>query len=425
MEIENRIIQLRNDTEENFVLNNTVLLAGEVAVISDGINKGKIKIGPGAFTDLPYSNELLNVYDYSEVQNTTPPEGKLVALKNTPLALYDVAVVVGTGNRTIANLCNLQIIRSVPLDRVYSVGAADSDAVEGVVTQQHPVAGFSSTNITLITAAAFKRWLAIKPSLAFTFVVDSDVTLAQWAINAPGNDYSRVLIRAGTWTYDFGTLSGIPYTAIDISNGRTKYVVGEVGSKIFITYLNSSIVGLKGSGSNDQLFDNVSIEVNCQSGGNSTAFTQCQNLFNCHAVAVSEGDTYGFRECQDIFNCKGIGSAPSKTTYSVAYLAYGFAECKNLFNCKGYTYGYEGESYHAAGYYYCQNLFNCHGVSYQGTSGYRTYGFSQCTTGFGCVGSTYGYPGQSFSDCYMEQGGYYYQTTPWANTSAGGYNRGE
>ena len=69
------------------------------------------------------------------------------------------------------------------------------------------------------------RWPISDPYYMFTFVIDSNSALKAWADNAPGNDYKRVLIKKGTYTYS---------NTIDISNGRTKCVVGEPESLIII-----------------------------------------------------------------------------------------------------------------------------------------------------------------------------------------------
>ncbi len=59
---------------------------------------------------------------------------------------------------------------------------------------------------------------------SYTYVVDSDEALAQFANNAPGNDYTSVLIRKGDWTL----------TRVLLFTPVTKVIQGEPGSRIII-----------------------------------------------------------------------------------------------------------------------------------------------------------------------------------------------
>jgi len=122
----------------------------------------------------------------------------------------------------------------------------------------------------------------------YTFIINSDEKLSNWANNASGNDYSRILIKENKnnksrgWVLNStltGGTSSNPKIVIDISNGRTKSVVGESGSKIVIINNSQSstyLIGIKGNVTGtypnftkpdkEYFFRNVKIEVNCTGG---------------------------------------------------------------------------------------------------------------------------------------------------------------
>lgn len=72
-----------------------------------------------------------------------------------------------------------------------------------------------------------------------TFIVDSNDKLSQWIRADSGNDYTKVLIKKGTWQSGellyTKTMSGAKkyYAGVDLSKTKTKVVIGEVGSKIY------------------------------------------------------------------------------------------------------------------------------------------------------------------------------------------------
>ena len=211
----------------------------------------------------------------------------------------------------------------------------------------------------------------------YTFIVNSDAALEAWAVDAPGNDYSRILIKAGTWTYNApnsnGGTAADPLSAIDISDGRTLSVVGESGSRLVINNESSATTyycGIKGKADGsypnfinpgtDYFFRNVTVEVN----QNNTAGT---------------GYGRGFYNCTNLTNCTGTGT--------------------------GYGYGYGG----------CVKLFACKGL---GTGSQAGFGFDNCRVGLGCT-SNGASTIATFNSCFMEQNA---GTTLWANTAAGGWN---
>jgi len=287
------------------------------------------------------------------------------------------------------------------------------------------------------------RQLAFLDSLTsinkYTFVIDSDAALAAWANNAEGNDYSRILIKAGTWTFrrtmDSGTV-GNPNAFIDISDGRTLSVTGEAGSRIDLSGGGGQrhwICGIRGSatGSNGNFFENVFI--NLHSGNNSnynSVFWGCSNLTNCTASRAGTGGNQNtiFRNCSNLTNCTasntGNASADSAfrdcsnltnctgTSTGIGSVS-AFRDCSNLTNCTGSSIG--------IGFWGCSNLVNCTGTG-SGLASSNGGGFRQCRTGFGNRNGPTASPMGAFVQCLMAQGTGLPTINDWANTAAGGWN---
>jgi len=242
---------------------------------------------------------------------------------------------------------------------------------------------------------------------SYTFVIDSNAALMAWASNAAGNDYSRILIKTGAWT---------GMSAVSISNERTLLVVGEQGSSI-----STRITGAVNS--ERQRFENVTV---ITPSGN--AFSQCSNLTNCTAV-VSDNAQAGFSNCLHLVNCRVSGTGRGflfcrhlNNCRSVAASTLtSFESCSNLVSC---TANSNGRSFS-----HCTDLLNCISTTVGDAS------FVNCSRLINCIGNGTmtafwvchtgignrqdGSSLVSFTQCFMEQGT---NSTPWANTAAGGWN---
>ena len=311
------------------------------------------------------------------------------------------------------------------------------------------------------TLAAIEKLLldGITTGATATFVIDSSEALEAWANNTPGNDYSRILIKAGTWTISRSVPHGS--IAIDVSDGRTLSVVAEAGSEIV---LNSTIAGfanitfIRGGSllhnvnatirrvspgtSISSCFAACSNLVNCTGrvdGGQSTnIFFDCSNLTDCTAVAGIVSSQEAFRNCTGLTNCTISGSGTFGDCTGLTNCTISgpgaFRNCTNLTNCTG-TGGNGGNHSFTpgtgnaggrggnggTGFAACHNLVNCAGGSASGGIGTPATGpgaagdgFSRCRTGFGNRGSV--------SNCLMAQGTNTPATNDWANTAAGGWN---
>ena len=237
----------------------------------------------------------------------------------------------------------------------------------------------------------------------YTFVIDSDAKLRQWADNAAGNDYSRVLVRSGKWMYNLeGQIDVVDIRIIDLSNGRTKSIDGEAGSIISIyvdlncTYENINFAVV--AGSENIIINNLDVQIYA-----------AVNYINVTATV--------FKNCHRMRNCKAKIDFNNATCGQVS----AFANCSRLYSCNGIAITYfddvpEDASVITNAFYSCTFLYDCEGTASSGTVATTVNPFYYCRTGFGCRGRG---NTRSFSMCYMEQVS---GTTSWANTAAGGYN---
>jgi hypothetical protein len=304
----------------------------------------------------------------------------------------------------------------------------------------------------------------------FTFIIDSNAKLNMWATNAAGNDYSIVLVKAGTYTSN---------TPVNLTTTQTKIVVGQKGNLLSFT------------GEHGLLYDALPVNdcwmrgVNVRSYKGMTAasyinmtvyaYEKCINLDNCTAHADVYGYSTnnsnvfvyarGFDGCANLANCRGEAGGAANGGAMVAKLASGrgFNNCINLFRCFG-----KGLNSRDTCFYDCQNLIECHAEHSQNfdsiegfnncgrlincianvavvtasvsdsvgflsckylfgckgtasaTSSYSGFGFANCRVLFGCgttedaLSST-----ATYGDCYMHLTG---TDDPVDDTAAGGYN---
>jgi hypothetical protein len=355
----------------------------------------------------------------------------------------------------------------------------DSPAFLGIPTMPAKT-GAPQNDGTLFASEAQVRKVA-----PITFIVDSNDALAAWATNAAGNNYSRVLIKSGTWTYNdpattTGGTSSSPLAAINLATTSTLSVVGEAGSRLVIKRTatgTTHYAGIRGRGTTqniDYYLENVYLTVELKSTtpgeGYSYGFCNCVNLIKCHGYAngasntkgydyafhnckylsscygygSSNGSGCGFYSCDYISSCYGTGYGPSNNGYGFYNCKYlsscygrgesyaggcGFYSCKSLNGCDGYGTVAVAESTPLTGYgfYACEGLTLCAGqgtATNAGGSGQKLgYGFAYCRTGFGCTKSDASTT-LTFYNCLMEQSAQASNPSSnnWANTAAGGFN---
>jgi hypothetical protein len=235
----------------------------------------------------------------------------------------------------------------------------------------------------------------------FTYLVDSDQALADWANNVAGNDYSSVLIAPGTWSSS---------VEVNLSASGTKVVVGVLGSLLSFptssglryvaespecfmrgVSVDTSVIGfyfcnnlihcrVVGADSGFVSCDNL---VNCYAVNAKVAFYDCDNLVNCSSFHPNSGgsedsDYVGFHACSHLSNCVGNGKGSSGS------FSGGFKSCSDLVNCVG-SANTNGSSSNSAAFIECNRLSNCRG---SGTGPGNSRGFASCLNLVNCRGSS-------------------------------------
>lgn len=225
-------------------------------------------------------------------------------------------------------------------------------------------------------------------NVLFTYVVDSNESLTDWANNKSGNDYSCVLIKKGRFE------TSVP---VNLSESNTKIIIGEVDSNLvfkdvdvcfiydtkpneaeaFIQNINITryyssaettgyVVGFK----NCVNISNCRLDISSVNN-NISGFENCKNLSHCVVTGTANGDDFtGYNLCENLLDCCLIDGAGASVV--------GFINCVVLNECRtinllGITKGFD----------YCNDLFNC--VAYSQT------GFDNCNRLSNCSGS--------FSNC--------------------------
>jgi len=188
------------------------------------------------------------------------------------------------------------------------------------------------------------------PAIMPTFVVDSNQALSDWGWNAPGNDYSHVLIKRGTWSLAIG--AQVRTYGIDLNRSGTKAVTGEPGSILAIEAVSgmtpspsefSAMRGLSSyPGGNDEFIEGVTINltVSGYGGMEASAFKTLRNLIRCGASVVYSGVSYagqsslisGFWDCRNLRSCNAYAS---QIGAALDARVFGFSNCFVLDACVG------------------------------------------------------------------------------------------
>jgi hypothetical protein len=274
----------------------------------------------------------------------------------------------------------------------------------------------------------------------FTFVVDSNEKLAEWANNdrSKGQDYTSVLIRKGEWTGTKG---------VNLTTAGTKVVKGEAGSKLRFNDIENALFYKSLPITDDYYMHNITVEVtitipfsgnniffnirnlkNCY-GKNTNSncidgyvYKTCKNLVQCTGVTESTGlalNNYGFRDCESILHCNYEGNinVPNDTSAKLGSRMFGFAYCRDIRNCMGNVNANGGTGEKCYIFYFCKGVMQSRARAL--TTGTYGYGFSGCNSVHQCSAS-----GKCTSDvfekCYASNA----NTAEYAcaDTPAGGFN---
>lgn len=233
----NTRIQLRNDTEANWLLvaNTAIPLVGEVCITNDGEHKGQFKIGDGATTwgDLPYANSGADIQvDASQVMFSQDlvftetfgkyvPSGGKVTVPSNGDSLLDVLLnAFATDSNPSITQPSVNISSSN--FKAYEVGTNVTPAYTATLNpgsyQYGPATGITATSWNVVDNAAEPNTLtAASGSFPQMQVVDGTsysitATASYGAGTIPntalGQEYADGQIKAGSKSATKGTISG-------------------------------------------------------------------------------------------------------------------------------------------------------------------------------------------------------------------------
>lgn len=243
------------------------------------------------------------------------------------------------------------------------------------------------------------------PVVTYTYIVDSNQKLLDWANNVEGNDYTHVLVKRGTWEMS------IP-DGVNLTNTGTKTVTGEAGNLIKnVCKVEGNIYVLRHTNlpvTNDCFVRDINVYAeNTYSGYNGTTpaysvgvgFGYIRNLINCTSTgyaigyATSFGCIRGFYSCHNLVSCRAnpIGGDETKTFH------YGFHSCEHLTNCEIRQTREDGGVFLTYGFHGCKHLNNCHVTAFgKNNSG----GYYNCNYLNNCYSYTSGEAAKSTSTSY-------------------------
>lgn len=177
----------------------------------------------------------------------------------------------------------------------------------------------------------------------FTFVVDSDEHLADWANNASGNDYMSVLIRKGT--YNINNITTNKKSIVNLHQTGTLLVMFEVGAKIIasdsvrvansINYIFEFNPDTFPTNINEYpVIYNANVEFSSKGVG--VGFSRHCINYNCQCVLTSSNTTGFWGVCafdgehSEAVNC----TAETDSNYQIKYLT---RHAKKVFECYSST----------------------------------------------------------------------------------------
>lgn len=233
----NTRIQLRNDTEANWLLvaDTAIPLVGEVCITNDGEHKGQFKIGDGATTwgDLPYANSGADIQvDSSQVMFSrdlvftetfgkyVPSGGKVTVPANGDSLLEVLLNAFATDSNPSITQPSVNISSSS--FKAYEVGTNVTPAYTATLNpgsyQYGPATGITATswNVvdnaaepnTLTTASGSFPQMQVVDGTSYSITATASYGTGTVPNTALGQEYADGQIKAGSKSATKGTISG-------------------------------------------------------------------------------------------------------------------------------------------------------------------------------------------------------------------------
>lgn len=208
-------------------------------------------------------------------------------------------------------------------------------------------------------------------NVLFTYVVDSNASLTDWANNKSGNDYSCVLIKKGRFE------SSVP---VNLSESNTKIIIGEVDNNLVFKDVDVCFIYDTKPNEAEAFIQNINV-TRYYSGDENTVqdrmvigFKNCVNISNCKLdISSANNNITAFNLCKNLNHCVVNGTANGDDFT-------GYNSCENLIDC----YLIDGAGANVVGFINCFVLNECRTINLLGT----TKGFDYCNDLFNCIADT-------------------------------------
>ena len=233
----NTRIQLRNDTEANWLLvaDTAIPLVGEICITNDGEHKGQFKIGDGTTTwgDLPYANSGADIQvDASQVMFSqdlvfteqfgkyVPSGGKVTVPANGDSLLDVLLNAFATDSNPSITQPSVSISSSD--FKAYEVGTNVTPSYTATLNpgsyQYGPATGITATNWnvvdnaaepnTLTTASGSFPQMQVVDGTSYSITATASYGAGAIPNTALGQEYADGQIKAGSKSATKGTITG-------------------------------------------------------------------------------------------------------------------------------------------------------------------------------------------------------------------------
>ena len=233
----NTRIQLRNDTEANWLLvaDTAIPLVGEICITNDGEHKGQFKIGDGVTTwgDLPYANSGADIQvDASQVMFSqdlvfteqfgkyVPSGGKVTVPANGDSLLEVLLNAFATDSNPSITQPSVSISSSS--FKAYEVGTNVTPAYTATLNpgsyQYGPATGITATSWsvvdnaaepnTLTTASGSFPQMQVVDDTSYSITATASYGAGAIPNTALGQEYADGQIKAGSKSATKGTITG-------------------------------------------------------------------------------------------------------------------------------------------------------------------------------------------------------------------------
>ena len=233
----NTRIQLRNDTEANWLLvaDTAIPLAGEICITNDGEHKGQFKIGDGATTwgDLPYANSGADIQvDASQVMFSqdlvfteqfgkyVPSGGKVTVPANGDSLLEVLLNAFATDSNPSITQPSVSISSSS--FKAYEVGTNVTPSytatlnpgsyqygpATGITAQTWSVVDNAAEPNTLTTASGSFPQMQVVDGTSYSITATASYGAGAIPNTALGQEYADGQIKAGSKSATKGTITG-------------------------------------------------------------------------------------------------------------------------------------------------------------------------------------------------------------------------